>query len=62
MLYHGYRFTFAELLADAACILITKRHSAEIIVAVGSISEAIAWVRLVETQVILDFAEVGGRG
>ncbi len=54
MLYHGYRFTFAELLADDACILITKRHSTEILVSVGSISQALAWVHLVESQENLD--------
>jgi hypothetical protein len=62
MVYHGYRFTFAELLADDACILITKRHSTEILVSVGSISQALAWVHLVESQAVLDFAAVGGRG
>jgi hypothetical protein len=62
MLYHGYRFTFAELLADDACILITKRHSVDILAAVGSISAALAWVRLVESQAVLDFEAVGGRG
>ncbi len=54
MLYHGYRFTFAELLADDACILITKRHSTEILASVGSISQALAWVRTVESQENLD--------
>jgi len=62
MLYHGFRFTFAELLADDACILITRRHSIEILTAVGSISQALAWVREVEGQVVLPFTMAGDRG
>lgn len=62
MLYHGYRITFAELLPEDACILISRRHSDDILAAVSSISQAIAWVREVETQVVLPFNVEAARG
>lgn len=62
MLYHGYRLTFAELLPEDACILISRRHSTEILAAVSSISRAIEWVKLTESQLDLTLGESAARG
>ncbi len=62
MVYHGFRFTFAELLDDDACILIPRRHSREILHAVGSISQALAWVCELEKQTVFPFNLVVSRG